>query len=241
MIDLHCHLLPGVDDGAQTLEQALALARLSVADGIEHAVLTPHIYPGRYDNDLASLQAPFQYFSAALIDADIPLTISLAAEVHCTPELLQMIPQQQIPFIGEYRGESVLLLEFPPAQIPVGGDKLVTWLRNQQVLPLIAHPERNKSVLRDINVIESFVELGCLLQVTAGSLVGGFGPACQRVAEELLRRGWVSVLATDAHNSRHRPPRMTAGYQAASDIVGPQAARELVWGMPRQLLGLTGV
>ncbi|MEH6825762.1 MAG: CpsB/CapC family capsule biosynthesis tyrosine phosphatase, partial [Motiliproteus sp.] len=236
-----CYFLPGVDDGAQTLEQALDLARLSVADGIEHAVLTPHIHPGRYDNDLDSLQAPFQRFSEALVDADIPLTISLAAEVHCTPELLQMIPQQQIPFIGEYRGESVLLLEFPHAQIPVGSDKLVTWLRNQQVLPLIAHPERNKSVLRDLSVIEPFVKLGCLLQVTAGSLVGGFGPACQQVAEELLRRGWVSVLATDAHNSRHRPPRMTAGHHAAIDIVGPQAAEALVWGMPRQLLGLTGV
>ncbi len=231
MIDLHCHLLPGIDDGAQTMDEALVLARAAVGNGIRHCVVTPHMHDGRYSNLRSSLQPEVQQFRHALAVAGIELQVGLAAEVRIGFEVLNWLQAGEVPFLGRYQGRDVLLLEFPHDQVPPGADKLVA----DGLQPMIAHPERNKHVIRNLEVIRPFVEMGCLLQVTAGSVVGAFGPAAQLRAREMLERGWVHILATDAHSIQWRPPVLAEGRQAAAGVVGEKESWALVRERPWEI------
>ena len=133
MIDLHCHLLPGIDDGAKTLDQALEMARRAVTDGIHVSIMTPHLHPGRYENTRSSIQRDFQAFRYALRSHAIPLQIGMAAEVRLAPEILMLIDQDEVPFLGQLDGYKILLLEFPHTHIPPGADKLVARLMLQNI------------------------------------------------------------------------------------------------------------
>lgn len=238
MIDLHSHLLPGIDDGARSLDESLQLARMAVADGITHITFTPHVHPGRYENTVATIQPVFEKLKQALESEGIPLSVSMAGEVRLSAEVLMLVAQNQVPFLGEWDGNKVMLLELPHSHIPPGSDKLVKWLLDRNILPMIAHPERNKDIMRDLDLIAPFVEMGCLFQITAMSVSGGFGvPAAQR-AMEILENGWATVLATDAHNLDRRPPVLSRGYAAARAVVGEDAANELVFDNPRKIAGL---
>lgn len=224
MIDLHNHLLPGIDDGAEDMERSLELARIAVADGISHLVCTPHIHPGRYENTPSSIAAALLQLRQALTAAGIDLKVSAAAEVRFGMELMAGIAEGSIPFLGEWQGQKVLLLEFPHAEVPFGAEKLTGWLLSRNIRPMIAHPERNKGLMKNPGRLKPFLDQGCLLQLTAGSLVGRFGEACQELAESLLQSGKVTILATDAHNAKYRPPLLAEGMQAAAAIVGERAA-----------------
>ncbi len=239
MIDLHCHFLPEIDDGAASLEEALALARASVADGIAHAVMTPHIHAGVFENRKSAIDAEVAKFRAYLGTARIPLQVSAGAEARIGPELMELLEQDEIPFLGTLGKDKVLLLELPHGQVPVGSDRLVKWLRTRGIRPLIAHPERNKDVMRSLDKIRPFVDAGCLLQVTAGSVTGRFGPQAQLRARQMLEEDWVFALATDAHNLEHRPPELTAGRDAVAKIIDSQYAHALTQANPARLLGLT--
>ena len=236
MIDLHCHLLPGIDDGPATLEEALEMARLALANGIEAAYVTPHLQPGRWENDRPKIAAAVEAHRAALAQAGIPLELGYAAEVRLDYEILPLIEAGRVPFLGKLDGFQVMLLEFPHSHVPVGADKFVSWLLARNIRPMIAHPERNKDLMRDPGKLEPFVREGCLLQVTADAVTGGFGELCARRAREFLERGWVSVLASDAHDTTERPPRMAPGRDAAAKIVGEEAARQMTQGTPLRIV-----
>jgi protein-tyrosine phosphatase len=235
VIDLHCHLLPGIDDGAQNMEEALELAHAMVANGIRRCVLTPHMHEGRYFNDRTSLQPRADHFRQTLDATGIDLEVALAAEVRIGFEVLSWLQAGEIPFLGQYEGRDVLLLELPHGNIPMGADKLTARLIADGVQPMMAHPERNKYVLRDLSAIEPFVEMGCLLQVTAGSVAGAFGPPARQRAIELLERGWVHILATDTHNIEWRPPNLAEGRAAAAQIVGEEESWRLVRDKPWEI------
>lgn len=235
MIDLHSHLLPGIDDGAPDLATALKLAKIAVQDGITHMVCTPHIHPGRYDNTIASIQQALTVLQRGLKKERIALVISAAAEVRFGMELMVSVKQNQIPFLGEWQGRPVLLLEFPHGEIPFAAERLTEWLLQQGIQPLIAHPERNKGFLRAPDKIQPFIDQGCLLQVTAGAVTGLFGEPAQKLAQTLLKEKKVTVLATDAHNIKHRPPILSEGRAAAAKLIGEVAARRLVLDNPWQI------
>ncbi len=237
MFDLHCHLLPGIDDGASTMSEALELAQLAVANGITHSIMTPHIHPGCYENDIQTISKVFDEFVDALIASEIPLTIGMAAEVRISMEMVTMIADHRIPFLGEVDGYSIILLEFPHNQIIPGAVNLVDFLIGQKIRPLIAHPERNKDVIRNLDAIQPLVDAGCLLQVTAGSLEGRFGQFAQERSIEMLKRDWVYLLASDAHNVRNRPPELEPGRKVAAEILGDDASWLLVKQRPAELFG----
>lgn len=237
MIDLHCHLLPGVDDGAVDLSEAVSLARLAVADGITHAVLTPHVHPGRYDNSIAGLLPHFTQFRDALAEAGVPLVVSLAGEVRLSPEVLQLAMADELPFIGGWNGYKVVLLELPHSHIPPGSDKLVKWLLARNILPMIAHPERNKDIIHNLDKILPFVDLGCLFQITAMSVTGEFGVPAHQRAHEILENNWATVVATDAHNQQHRPPVLSKARQVIEQMYGAERAVLLFDKNPQLILG----
>ena len=237
MIDIHCHLLPGIDDGAKTLADALDMARTAVGNGIDYAVMTPHLHPGRYENTRSSTEQPMREFRAALKKEQIALEIGVAAEIRLSPEILPLIEQDELPFLGEMDGYRIMLLEFPHSHIPLGAGNLVKRLLDRKIRPIIAHPERNRDVVRDQAKIEPFIEMGCLLQLTASAVAGHFGDGPHLCARQLLERGVVFALATDAHNLKGRRPELREGMLAAAQIVGEEAALALVYENPRAIVG----
>ncbi len=237
MIDIHCHLLPDIDDGARNLDQALAMARAAVDDGIEFSVMTPHIHPGRYENTRTRIDLRVQNFRNALQAEKIPLEIGMAAEVRLAPEILQLIEQDEIPFYGTMDdGCRLMLLEFPHSNIPPGSDKFVERLLAQKIRPVIAHPERNKDVIRDLRKLEPFIEMGCMLQLTASSVAGRFGKDAHRRALQILEFDVFKVLASDAHNLKARMPQLREGRDAAAKIIGEKAADDLVYANPMAIV-----
>jgi len=236
VIDLHCHLLPGIDDGPESLDGALAMARLAVANGIRTACVTPHLQVGRWENDIATIEPVVATYRAALAATDIPLEIVFAAEVRLAYEIVPLVQAGRVPFIGELDGYRVMLLEMPHSHVPVGAEKLVQWLIGQKIRPMIAHPERNKDVMRDPRKLMPLLAEGCLVQLTADAVAGEFGEEAARRSHEFLEQHWVTVLASDAHDTNSRPPRLLAGMEVAARIVGDAEARRLVEDMPRRLL-----
>ena len=233
MIDLHSHILPGIDDGARDLEQSLRLARAMVEEGITHCVATPHIHPGRFPNTPQTITPAYRQLKEALVRHNIPLQLGVAAEIRLTDEILLMVAQKQVPYLGRWQGEKVLLLEMPHSHIPVGIEQLIRWLLKQGIRPMIAHPERNKDILRDFSKVQPLAKLGCLFQVTAGSVAGHFGEGAMQRSQQLLERDMVTILATDTHHEERRPPVLATGRRAAEALVGESKSWDLVLHHPK--------
>lgn len=236
MIDLHCHYLPGVDDGPRDMANALALASAAVENGIVHAVLTPHVFFGRYSNYLKQLRTQFDMFAARLRAENIALEVSLGAEVRLMPESIALYENGQMPFVGRLGGRPVVLLEFHDGHIPVGAEKGCEYFLARGVLPMIAHPERNRGVMANPDRLRPFIDMGCLLQITAASVCGDFGPQLQRVSMELLGRQWTYAVASDAHNLAHRPPRMAQARDVIYQEFGMQACVDLTERNPGRMV-----
>lgn len=238
MIDLHSHILPGIDDGPESIEQSLALIRAAARNGITHIVATPHIHPGRYPNTSSSLALAFSDFLTSLpSQEDLGVRFALAAEVRVSDELIYLASSNQLPALGYWEGDLLVLLEMPHSHIPAGLVKLLEWLGKQNIRPLIAHPERNKDIIRDMSRIQPLVNAGCLFQVTAGALIGQFGEPARIRAEGILKRGLATVLATDTHHIQRRPPNLAEGRAAAEKIIGEGAAWALVQENPQKIVG----
>ena len=212
------------------------MARLAVAHGIREARVTPHLNVGRWDNDRARIAVAVDAYRKALKENHVALEITFAAEVRASYDIVPLIEEERVPFVGVLDGYKVLLLELPHSHVPVGADKLVDWLLGRGIRPMIAHPERNKDILRDGDKILPFVRHGCLLQLTADAVAGGFGADCAARAREFLEEGWVTVLASDAHDTVARPPRIAPGREAAARIVGDEEATKLVQENPARIL-----
>jgi protein-tyrosine phosphatase len=227
LIDIHCHLLPGIDDGPATVEAALALAKALVDDGITQVVSTPHVFPGRFENWRSSIAEEHARFAELLRNAGITLQLSWAGEVRLTPEVLELLARDELPFLGEVGGFRTLLLEMPDGQVPLGALNFVRRLMAAKVKPVIVHPERNRGVMEKPERLREFVDEGCYVQVTAGSLVGQFGTRAQGVAADLVERGWVHAVASDAHNTSGRRPRMRDAAQWLTQHHGALVARQL--------------
>lgn len=236
MIDLHSHILPNVDDGAANMTEALQMLQLAVAEGVDTQVLTPHIHPYRYGNNPTSLRHVFEKFTARVKQEGISIELLLAAEVRIGPELLQQVVADDMPWLGEWQGEKVFLLEMPYNEIPVGSINVIQRLRDQHIRPLIAHPERINKLHAKLDKLTPFIEAGCLLQITSASLTGHFGRAAFVTAKTLLRQGYVTVIATDCHNLTLRPPALRSGVEIATEIIGASAAKALVSTNPARIL-----
>jgi len=238
MIDLHCHILPGIDDGAKNLPDALALARYAVSAGITHSVLTPHIQFDRYQNDKNSIKASFDNFQQKLIQEKIPLQIGFAAEVRIDPQIIDWVNEGRIPFLGRQDTTDLILLELPHSHIPAGTENMIRWLTTKNIVPVIAHPERNKAIMKEPNKLNSLYNSGCLFQLTAGAVAGQFGESSRVTAEKLLINNMVTLLATDAHNLKHRPPELEPGRRAAEKLIGESASWDLVTTNPQSIAAI---
>lgn len=210
MIDLHCHLLPGLDDGPASVEDSLAMARAAVSAGISGVVCTPHQFDGRYANPRRRVLEAVESFRAALAREKIPLEIRPGAEVRLHPELIGRLDRGEILTYGD--AGRAILVELPHEAVPPGARELIFQLRLKGLTVVLAHPERNRVFLAEPERLEEFAGGGIVLQVTADSLEGGFGPDVKKLAERILGDGFDVVVATDAHRaSGRRSPRTLPG------------------------------
>lgn len=234
MIDLHCHLLPGIDDGPTSLDDALAMARLAVEDGITHSICTPHIYPGLYRNTSAGIAAARAAFRHALAAHDIPLAVSYGADIHLTADLLPALIAGDYPTLANSR---YFLLEPPHHTVPACFIPAITDAVHAGFVPIITHPERLAWLdAAHYPWLRQAAQAGAWLQVTAGALLGQFGPRAQYWSECLAGDGLIHVLASDAHDPVRRRPALQAAHHRATALLGAAEATHLVSTRPAGVL-----
>jgi len=232
MIDIHCHMLPGIDDGAKDMTEALALVKLAIEDGVTRLVLTPHLHFGRFDNTLSVIKTAFAELVAEVKKAELDITMAYAAEVRLDSEMLALLAIKQLPLYGSYNGQQFMLLEFPHSHIPAGSDMLVKYLKKQNITPVIAHPERNRDLLESPHKIKQFARLGCWFQVTASSISGHFGEECQQLALDYIEQDLIQIVASDAHNLKRRPPMLSDARNRVVELFGEEKAQQLFYDNP---------
>lgn len=232
-VDIHCHLLPGIDDGAADWDQSLAMARIAADDGIATVVATPHQL-GNYGHNRAEvIQRLVAQLQAALDRYGIPLAVVPGADVRIEPELVRKVLEGEVLALS---GRSRYVLLELPHELYVPLDGLLREMQQAGLVGILSHPERNLGILARPQLAESLVDAGCLMQVTAGSLAGAFGPQVRAAAEQMLVRGLVHFLATDAHSPKSRRPLMRRAYDRAAELIGLDAARELCCRNPARVV-----
>lgn len=227
MYDIHCHLIPSIDDGARNKAEALSLLRIAAEDGITHMVITPHMHLGRFDNFKDDIFDAFIALKLAAANENIPVELAFAAEVRIDADILYLFKQDKIPFLTGEAGSKVILLELPHSQFPPGAEKLINWMIEQGVTPLIAHPERNRDIQKTPDLALKLKRLGCMLQVTAGSVLGKFGEKPEHLAKWLLQEKLADVVASDAHNIKRRPPKLKQAYDLVASEYSSEYANDL--------------
>ena len=233
MIDLHCHILPGIDDGSRDDATSLEMARIAAADGIRIVACTPHIYPGLYENDANGIRARVAALQGKLDEAGIALKLTFGADAHLTPELFERIKDGTAPTL---HGGRYFLLEPSHHIAPPRFEESVFDFTAAGYVPVITHPERLSWINDRYRVFQSLFKSGAWMQITAGSLTGRFGSNAQYWAERMLEDGMVHLLATDAHGIEHRPPLLAEGMHAAAKWVGTEEAKRLVLDRPMAIL-----
>lgn len=197
MIDLHCHLLPGVDDGSANLEISLRLAEEAVDNGVTHALLTPHHLNGMYINHKVDVMRLTTNFQNQLKQKKINLTVFPGQEVRINGNLLTALNHDDILFADE--GGRYLMLEFPDDDVPTYTLPMIYQLNLRGITPIIVHPERNTKIIEHPDILLELLKRGCLSQVTAGSYVGVFGKKVEKFSERLIGHDQVYVFSSDAH------------------------------------------
>jgi protein-tyrosine phosphatase len=233
MIDLHSHILPGIDDGSRSLEMSLEMARIAVQDGITVMACTPHIYPGLYMNDAEGIRAARDALQLSIDEQEIPLKLTTGADVHLVPGLLGALRAGTIPCLHDTR---FLLLEPPHHVAPPRFAESVFQLVAAGYVPVITHPERLTWVEDNFQVFVKLVQQGAWMQVTAGALTGLFGRRPKYWGERFLGEGLTHILATDAHSSSRRVPVLSEGKALAERLLGRDEAEMLVQGRPAAIL-----
>ncbi|WP_405461128.1 tyrosine-protein phosphatase [Paenibacillus sp. HJGM_3] len=217
MIDIHTHILPGVDDGAETLEDSLRLARAAVEDGIHTVIATPHHANGKYTNSAADILPRVRALNEELIRADIPLTVLPGQEIRLTNQFFEEWESGTLQGLHE---SSYILIEFPSGHIPLDTPAFIYELSLLNLQAIIAHPERNAEIASKPDLLQELIEKGALAQVTSHSLNGSFGSKIQQVALQLCRRNLVHFVSTDAHHWEGRGFDLSRAYALVERELG---------------------
>ncbi len=233
LVDIHAHILPGLDDGPKGLAEALLMCRLCAAQGVRTVVATPHLCDPRFDVKAEAVRRAVRELSNACRERGIDLEILPGGEVRLTPELLEALDTGRALTLADAGRH--LLLELPLQVVPrIGG--LIFDLAMRGISPVLTHPECNFEAGRKPGRLAELVERGCLVQVSAASLLGEFGPLAKRAARAFLEAGFVHVVASDAHSvCGSRSPALAQAAELVVSILGEDGARELVCTNPGKI------
>lgn len=223
MIDLHCHILHGIDDGAQTIEDSLHMAKQAVSEGIHTIVATPHHQNGKYINEKNEIVQQVKRLNTYLLQENIPLTILPGQESRIYGEIIKDYQNGKILTLnqtGKY-----LFIELPSSQVPNFTEKLIYDIQSEGLTPIIVHPERNSRLIEDPDILYNLINKGVLTQVTASSLTGRFGKKIKKFSMELIEANLTHMVASDAHNISGRNFHM----QEASDLISAEYGIDMLY------------
>lgn len=224
MIDLHCHILPGLDDGARDDETALGMAWAAVHDGITDILATPHTEDGVYRNSAKRIRAAVERLQQLFIEEQVPLRLHPGSEVHVHPELIDHLQSGQVMTIGD--AGRYLLLELPMTNLPRVMERIFADLAGQGIRPVLAHPERNEVLQEQPERLSAWIaEYGVLAQLTAGSVTGQMGKKLQCTALSFFQNRLAHIVASDAHDLKRRRPELRAAYLKLAALDLEEAAR----------------
>ena len=218
IIDLHSHLIPGVDDGTQTLEDSLKLAKLAVDEGIKHIVLTPHHRNGQFNNYAETIVKQMEELQQAYDNAGIPLTVYPGQEIRLTEYFMDDLFDQKLLSLDG--GGKYYLIELPTKRVPSFTKEYLQMMIDQGITPIIAHPERNAEIMKDYSILEEFIEMGCIGQLTAVSYSGMIGEEFLNVARDFIKLNLVQIMSSDVHHIDWRPFNMKSGYDRMEQEFG---------------------
>ncbi|MDA9471850.1 Manganese-dependent protein-tyrosine phosphatase [Enterococcus sp. 5H] len=225
IVDLHCHILPGIDDGAKTIDHSIDMAKMAVKQGITHILCTPHHNNGKYDNSAEKVISCVAALQGELDQRNIPLTLFEGQEVRIGGNLLEQIQSNDILFVD--LANRYILIEFPTNEIPAYAQPLFQKFIEQGHVPIIVHPERNSKFIEDPNKLLPFLEMGVLTQLTAPSYVGVFGKKIEQTAKKMVENNLVYMMASDAHNVEKRGFFMKKAYDAIAHDVGEESVNAM--------------
>ncbi|MFD0671983.1 tyrosine-protein phosphatase [Cohnella sp. GCM10027633] len=219
MIDIHTHILPGLDDGADSMTTALAMARAAAKEGITDIIATPHHVNGNYRNPASDVQTAVWNFQSRLQTEGIPVTLHPGQEIRVHDDLIAARDRGELLTLA---GTSYLLIEMPGHEFPKEMKELVSNLAGKGLRPVIAHPERNRVIRENHRLLAELVQLGASAQVTTHSLLGEFGERIEKSAWSLCRSGLIHLVSSDAHHVERRAFSLTQAYREISDRLGPE-------------------
>jgi len=227
MIDIHCHILPEIDDGPNTFDESLAMARLAAADGIYVIVATPHLNEKLYNP--IEISRRVSWLNHLLRNEKIQVTILPGGDVSVLfkPDEVQGFSINDTKYI---------LVDFPHTHLPQNAAEILSQYVVSGYKPIITHPERNPSIIANPKLLLDLLGNNIYVQITAGSLIGEFGTEALQCAQHLLRSGVVDLIATDAHSTTQRKPQLSLGVKAAAEIVGAETAQRMVFGTPAKII-----
>ncbi len=233
MIDIHCHILPGLDDGPESLDESLDLCRAAAADGVTCIVATPHYKPGTFEFTGPRIIEAVNALMAAIQNIGLDIRILPGAEVTVSPEMAANLKMGGHLTLNHGR---YFLAEFSPLSVPAGWDTFLLSFLDAGLTPIIAHPERNAWFVNHPDALAAAVQSGVKLQITAMSLTGEFGFESRDYAIHLLKQNLVHVIASDGHSADFRPPKLSEAVRLAADVVGRQQAEALVTANPLAII-----
>lgn len=220
-VDIHCHMVPGIDDGARDQADSLAMALLAVEEGIDTVIVTPHQLGNFAHNSGDEIRVRAVELQELLTANGVPLKILAGGDVRIDAGMVQQVLDGDVMSLADHKKHVLLEL---PHELYLPLEPLLKELHGRGMVGVLSHPERNQGILQQPSLIEPLIEAGCLMQVTCGSLMGSFGPASQALAESMCSKGLVHFLATDAHGPKSRRPKMLDAYQRAVELAGEEAA-----------------
>ena len=233
LVDIHCHCVAGIDDGPTSLGEAVELCQALVREGFAEVCATPHQLGRHTGNDRATVLAALDDLRAALADAGVALRVHAGADVRIDERLPELVDAGEALTLADERRH--LLLELPHSFL-VDPSVVIARLAERGVVTVLTHPERYRYLAGQTAPVDAWRQLGCVVQVTAGSLVGDFGRSAYDHAWRLARMGLVDLVATDAHDARRRPPRMQAAIEMLRFDLGDAEAWRVAVENPRRVL-----
>ena len=233
MIDLHCHILAGVDDGSDSMEESIEMARIAVEKGTSELVATPHYIEGGDSCDYGQVDIKLDEFRQELIKNGIPLKVHRGNEIYLALNMVKLIESKKAAALA---GSRYVLIEMPFFDLPHYAEEVVHELRLSGYIPIIAHPERNRIMAKDPNRLLDFLHMGALAQLNGDSLAGRNGKEIKKAAETMLTHRMVHFIASDGHHQSRRRPDLAKAFKAASHLVGAKEAQRLLDENPRQVI-----
>ncbi|WP_285769502.1 CpsB/CapC family capsule biosynthesis tyrosine phosphatase [Peribacillus sp. SI8-4] len=219
MIDIHNHILPEMDDGAENIQESIEMARKAVEQGITNIIATPHYYKGKYDNDKEKVEGQTTKLNQVLSDLEIPLKVWPGQEIRISDELLKEYDNNNVMALN---GSKYMLLELPSSHVPRYTERLIFDLQMKGITPIIAHPERNMEIMKNPHLLEELIWKGAYSQITAGSITGKFGWRTKRFSKYLIHSGLTHLIASDAHNIGNRGFQMREAYELVEKNMGQE-------------------